>query len=189
MSCYLTNNIKYIKLSASGGITKIDNVSEATILPDDVAEGMLSKFTKKLKNYKKVSVQTNIINEQFDHESEECSSDKVKKTARRQFTKSERTYVYNKYEGRCGICGDFVPVDEFTVDHIVPISKGGDYKKENLQCACRSCNMMKQDILPADMMDKIIQILNYQVKKKSDKKKYKKIKKSIKKIKRILKEQ
>lgn len=102
------------------------------------------------------------------------------------FSAEERIYVYNKYQGHCGICGDFVPMDAFTVDHIKPLSKGGTYEKENLQCACRSCNLMKQDILPDDMMEKIIKILDYQVGRKTSGKKHKKIKKHLKKVRGIV---
>lgn len=30
-----------------------------------------------------------------------------------------------------------------TIDHIIPISKGGHHVASNLQCACRRCNMSK----------------------------------------------
>jgi 5-methylcytosine-specific restriction endonuclease McrA len=31
------------------------------------------------------------------------------------------------------------------LDHIVPLSKGGAHRQENLQCACRECNLKKSD--------------------------------------------
>lgn len=51
--------------------------------------------------------------------------------------------VYKKSKGLCGICAQ--PVDEatFTIDHIVPMSKGGAHLIENLQAAHRSCNSRK----------------------------------------------
>lgn len=33
--------------------------------------------------------------------------------------------VYAAASGRCGICHTVVPEDSFTVDHIVPLSRGG----------------------------------------------------------------
>ena len=42
--------------------------------------------------------------------------------------------------GRCEYCGR---PDRLTVDHIVPISKGGDSRRENLQCLCKPCNSRK----------------------------------------------
>ena len=29
------------------------------------------------------------------------------------------------------------------LDHVVPLSKGGDHSMENTQCLCRACNMKK----------------------------------------------
>lgn len=42
---------------------------------------------------------------------------------RKCFTAQERAAVYNKTEGHCAICGEFVPYTDFTVDHIIPLEK------------------------------------------------------------------
>ena len=41
----------------------------------------------------------------------------------------------------CYYCGKFGK----TVDHIIPISKGGEWKEDNLVCCCRKCNTLKAD--------------------------------------------
>ena len=60
--------------------------------------------------------------------------------------------TYRTYDGVCGICG--LPVPETveannqwaaTVDHIIPLSKGGLHKKSNCQLAHRLCNSIKLD--------------------------------------------
>ena len=44
----------------------------------------------------------------------------------------------------CGICGRAISdADEFQVDHIVPITKGGTHELENLQPAHENCNKRK----------------------------------------------
>lgn len=72
----------------------------------------------------------------------------------------------------------FVPPDSFTIDHIVPISKGGTYDYSNLQCCCRKCNQLKDDALPDDFFQVMLSVVEYQVSDKHNKQ----IKKGIKKI-------
>lgn len=112
----------------------------------------------------------------------EKQEDVVARTPRRLFTKKERMDIYVRDEGRCGICGTFLAPNNFTIDHITPISKGGTYDYENLQCCCGRCNLMKADALPDDFLDVVVNVLEYQVEKKN-KKIMKKIKKISKKVK------
>ena len=55
---------------------------------------------------------------------------------------------------------------EMTLDHIVPLSMGGEDSMENLQTACYACNQFKSNILPDDFMDRIIKIFLYQMEKR-----------------------
>ena len=50
---------------------------------------------------------------------------------------------------RCAICGKRIRhLDDLTVDHIIPLAKGGKNVVENCQLAHRECNGEKRDILP-----------------------------------------
>ena len=60
--------------------------------------------------------------------------------------------IYRAYRGRCAICGLPVPSTTepanqwaATVDHVVPISKGGIHSRTNCQLAHRLCNSLKLD--------------------------------------------
>ena len=57
------------------------------------------------------------------------------------YTAEEWEDLCAKYDYRCLACG----ADEVTVDHIVPLSKGGSNMIDNLQPLCMSCNCSKQD--------------------------------------------
>lgn len=42
-------------------------------------------------------------------------------------------------------CADCLSVDDITIDHIVPLSRGGEDNVDNLQFLCRPCNSSKSD--------------------------------------------
>jgi 5-methylcytosine-specific restriction endonuclease McrA len=48
----------------------------------------------------------------------------------------------------CQWCG----LEADTVDHIVPVAKGGTDHDENLVAACRRCNYSKKDSMPVDFL-------------------------------------
>ena len=47
----------------------------------------------------------------------------------------------------CSYCGCRLTRNNRSVDHIVPLNKGGEHTVDNLAPACRSCNSSKQDKL------------------------------------------
>ncbi len=64
----------------------------------------------------------------------------------------DRREVFERDGYRCQRCGcktrpDWdVNHDRYPhLDHIVPVSKGGDHTRLNTQCLCRKCNMQKSD--------------------------------------------
>lgn len=50
--------------------------------------------------------------------------------------------VYARDEGLCGICGTTIYGD-FHVDHVIPLSKGGEHSYANTQVAHPECNLRK----------------------------------------------
>ncbi len=56
-----------------------------------------------------------------------------------------RADVLRVYGQGCYICGKGLADDEITIDHVVPVSKGGGHTLENLRPACVSCNCRKKD--------------------------------------------
>lgn len=54
-------------------------------------------------------------------------------------------------KGKCACCK--TKVDKlFHVDHVIPLSKGGDNGRSNLQILCPTCNMQKKDKHPVKFM-------------------------------------
>ena len=63
--------------------------------------------------------------------------------------------IFERDGYRCGICGELTERDEVvpqpnapTMDHIVPMSKGGPHLAVNIQCACFICNCRKGARMP-----------------------------------------
>lgn len=53
-------------------------------------------------------------------------------------------------KGRCHWCNRPTPAGELTMDHIIPISRGGKSTKGNLVPACKTCNTQKKQLLPME---------------------------------------
>ena len=51
--------------------------------------------------------------------------------------------LFRRDEGCCGICGDPVDPTDFHIDHVYPLSRGGEHSYANTQVAHPSCNMRK----------------------------------------------
>ena len=167
---------QYIHYDASARRSDlVSDVNEATEMANDLAVSILNRCSKKLKGFESIPAESV---KKSASSALPNSSVKIIKTPRRRFTAKERRDIYIRDKGTCGICGRFVPPDSFTVDHIVPISKGGTYDYSNLQCCCRKCNQLKDDALQDDFFQVMLSVVDYQISDKHNKK----IKKGIKKI-------
>jgi 5-methylcytosine-specific restriction endonuclease McrA len=52
--------------------------------------------------------------------------------------------------GVCHYCGNTFPPTELTMDHVIPIVRGGRSVKENLVPCCKDCNSKKKYLLPTE---------------------------------------
>jgi 5-methylcytosine-specific restriction endonuclease McrA len=56
-------------------------------------------------------------------------------------------------KGVCHYCGRNFPPRELTMDHIVPVSRGGRSTKGNVAPCCKECNSAKKQLLPMEWED------------------------------------
>lgn len=66
-----------------------------------------------------------------------------------------RRIVYNRYHGKCAICGQNLFLDEMCISLIVPKSKGGGKDFANMQCACEPCCKMKHNLTNEEFLKKM----------------------------------
>jgi len=55
--------------------------------------------------------------------------------------------------GVCYYCGRNVGRKHLTMDHVIPLSRGGKSTRGNLVPACKQCNNMKKYLLPIEWED------------------------------------
>ena len=60
----------------------------------------------------------------------------------------------------CGYCGGKFNHKVLTIDHIVPVSKGGLTELHNLVLCCARCNGTKRDMTPGEWLDYLDEIKN-----------------------------
>jgi 5-methylcytosine-specific restriction endonuclease McrA len=53
-------------------------------------------------------------------------------------------------KGVCNYCGRSTHPKKLTMDHIVPISRGGKSTKSNVVPCCKTCNTTKKQLLPME---------------------------------------
>lgn len=54
-----------------------------------------------------------------------------------------RDRVFRRDGYRCVYCGEILPGEKLTLDHVQPRLRGGDKSEGNLVAACRACNTEK----------------------------------------------
>lgn len=62
--------------------------------------------------------------------------------------------------GKCYYCGGSFKPSELTMDHKIPISRGGMSEKINIVPACKECNNRKKYMLPVEWEEYLDKIKN-----------------------------
>lgn len=88
------------------------------------------------------------------------------KIKRKKYSKSTRKLIYEKYNGRCQLCGREILLSEMSLDHHVALSMGGIDDVSNLVATCYPCNRFKSNIASELFENRINDIFMYQMEKK-----------------------
>jgi 5-methylcytosine-specific restriction endonuclease McrA len=55
-------------------------------------------------------------------------------------------------KGICHYCGEVFPPEELTMDHILPVVRGGKSVRSNCVPCCKTCNNEKKYLTPAELI-------------------------------------
>lgn len=64
--------------------------------------------------------------------------------------KLTRKNIFLRDQYTCQYCGRRFPPSELTIDHVIPISRGGTNSWRNVVTACKECNNRKGNRTPAE---------------------------------------
>lgn len=155
MGLVITNGMYYISTDKHGKIIKTPSIEEAQQFYNvNVAMRKIRKTPGKCKGYYV-----------FDTDGDDKPST-GKKIKRKNYSLQERKMIYARNNGKCALCGRNLNFEDMTLDHIVPLSRGGEDNLDNIQPTCKADNQFKANILPEDFTERITAIFMYQMEKK-----------------------
>jgi len=99
--------------------------------------------------------------EYFDLDGVDDATIRTERAKARELRKS-RWWQQKTAGGLCYYCGRKFPYKQLTMDHLVPLARGGRSTKDNLVPSCKECNTRKHSLLPIEWeeyLDKLRQDL------------------------------
>ncbi|UCE35695.1 MAG: HNH endonuclease [Deltaproteobacteria bacterium] len=94
----------------------------------------------------------------FDIQIDKKEIDKEKQRARK--LRQSPWWQRKVSKGVCHYCGRHVDPAQLTMDHIVPLIRGGKSTKGNLVPACKECNNKKKYLLPVEWDEYLRELAN-----------------------------
>lgn len=87
-----------------------------------------------------------------------CAERRARKKQTAGIEKIDRNAIIQRDRATCYLCGDildtattFPHVKYITLDHVIPLARGGTHTTDNLHVACHSCNSRKGDNLLSEL--------------------------------------
>jgi len=82
----------------------------------------------------------------------ETSIIKIEKQKARKIRNSQ-WWKNRRAQNICFYCEKYFPAKQLTMDHVLPLAKGGLSIKSNLVPCCKSCNTIKKNMLPTEWIE------------------------------------
>jgi len=78
--------------------------------------------------------------------------------ARARELRKTRWWQQKTAPGLCYYCGRKTAFKDLTMDHLVPLARGGRSTRENLVPSCKKCNNKKKSMLPLEWEEYLKQL-------------------------------
>jgi len=88
-------------------------------------------------------------NDYFSIDSIDEALIKAERSKARELRRS-RWWQQKTSTGTCWYCGEKVGFKNLTMDHVIPLARGGRSTKDNLVPCCKECNIKKKSSLPVE---------------------------------------
>ena len=148
----ITNGCRYITMTDTGKAKKTTDIMQAKRFAlESEAQEVINSRKKKCKGY-----HTRLLN----------GDGSIKKKKRKTYSSDVKRILYIHANGMCAICGKPLQLQEISLDHHIPLSRGGADNIENLEITHESCNRIKSNLLPEELTSELMDILMYQIEKK-----------------------
>ncbi len=135
-----------IELSQS--VPEVQNALLGQTQAEEVGMRNYSPLLLDLEDYEE---QTGFTFESYIEHLKAQSTKIYKEPIRKYLTKAIKAIVWNKTDGYCYHCKSRLnPFDDFHVDHLIPVSRGGTDDIKNLVPSCIACNLSKGSSMNAD---------------------------------------
>ena len=73
-----------------------------------------------------------------------------KERARARKIRTSQWWKRKRSTGICHYCKEIFPPALLTMDHIIPVGRGGKSERFNLVPCCKECNTQKSNLLPSE---------------------------------------
>jgi 5-methylcytosine-specific restriction endonuclease McrA len=102
----------------------------------EIARRNKHKYKERLRNWRKTNPEAARLQNRICSSRRRARLRQVPAT----LTQQEWLEILEQYGHRCLKCGT---TERLTIDHVIPISKGGSHTKDNVQPLCQHCNYTK----------------------------------------------
>lgn len=113
--------------------------------------GLCGRCGKSLEDKRANAIYCSKTCKSMDHTFKHRSKTKVSKVARRRS-------IWKRDFGICYLCDKYAAFDDFHIDHLVPVSRGGDNSDENLATTHPHCNRTRGTRIEVAQLLKLLEL-------------------------------